>query len=93
MVRLAARAVTAPGATGALRKTNGALAPDRLRSQPVPEIRCIECGRVAPKQAHAKGWRAYIVDDPDEPEEMEVAVYCPECGEREFGPPERLDAA
>ncbi len=54
----------------------------------VSEIRCIECGRVAPPHAHAKGWRAYIVDDPDEPEEMEVAVYCVDCGEREFGQPE-----
>ena len=32
-------------------------------------------------------WRALIVDDPEELESPEVAVYCPACGEREFGPP------
>ena len=27
-------------------------------------------------------WRAYLTDD----EPAEVAFYCPECAEREFGP-------
>jgi hypothetical protein len=37
-------------------------------------------------EARAHGWRAFIVDDPDEPEPTDVVLYCPRCGEREFGP-------
>jgi hypothetical protein len=42
-------------------------------------LSCCECGR--PSKGHAPEWRAYLTsDDP-----QEVAVYCPECAEREFG--------
>jgi hypothetical protein len=39
---------------------------------------CAECG----KQADAKGaaWKAFLTDEPDE-----IALYCPDCAEREFG--------
>jgi hypothetical protein len=38
---------------------------------------CLECLEVA--RGHATGWRAYLTD------EAELATYCPECAEREFG--------
>jgi hypothetical protein len=38
---------------------------------------CVECERAA--DAHAKGWRAYLTGDG-------VAIYCPACASREFGP-------
>ena len=49
-------------------------------------LRCEECG----KQGHGamKGWRALPgadVDDEDAP--IRVYVFCPDCAEREFGPP------
>jgi hypothetical protein len=40
-------------------------------------LECVECGRVS--EEDERGWTARLtVDD-------EVAVYCPECDEREFG--------
>ena len=42
---------------------------------------CVECGASA--ATDAEGWRGYLTTDEDEP--AEVAIYCPECGEREFG--------
>ena len=33
-------------------------------------------------QARAQRWRAYVVDDPDEPEPTDGVLYCPRCGER-----------
>ena len=33
----------------------------------------------------AQRWRAYVVDDPDEPEPTDGVLYCPRCGAREFG--------
>jgi hypothetical protein len=42
-------------------------------------LECVECGRVS--RENERGWTARLtVDD-------EVAVYCPECDEREFGEP------
>jgi predicted RNA-binding Zn-ribbon protein involved in translation (DUF1610 family) len=41
-------------------------------------IRCVECRR---EDDGARGWRAYLLAD--EPER--VAIYCPNCAEREFG--------
>jgi hypothetical protein len=39
-------------------------------------LRCVECGRISPE--HERGWTARLtIDD-------QVAVYCPECDEREF---------
>jgi hypothetical protein len=45
-------------------------------------LRCVECGRVQTASV-ARGWRAYITVDEDEP--AEAVVYSPECAEREFG--------
>ena len=45
-------------------------------------LRCVECGRVQTAPV-ARGWRAYLTVDDDEP--AEAVVYCPECAEREFG--------
>jgi len=45
-------------------------------------MRCVEC------ECHtedARGWRAYLVDDAEDEEAPSVALYCPECSEREFG--------
>jgi hypothetical protein len=40
-------------------------------------LECVECGRVS--RENQRGWTARLtVDD-------QVAVYCPECDEREFG--------
>jgi hypothetical protein len=44
-------------------------------------LQCVECGRVS--RENERGWRAYLTTDEDEP--AEVVLYCPECGEREFG--------
>jgi hypothetical protein len=48
-------------------------------------MRCEECGKEPDVQAHAAGWVAYRVDLPDDPDELEVIVFCPQCDEREFG--------
>jgi hypothetical protein len=45
-------------------------------------LRCVECDRVQTDPV-ARGWRAYLTVDEDEP--AEAIVYCPECAEREFG--------
>jgi hypothetical protein len=53
-------------------------------------INCEECGTPPATGEEAFRWRAYlisVVDDGDE----EVAVYCPECADREFGDRRRLD--
>ena len=52
---------------------------------------CIECGQVSGPLWMS--WRAYRVDDP-ESSEPEIALYCPACATREFGPRprRRLDA-
>jgi hypothetical protein len=34
----------------------------------------------------ARGWQAYIVDDPRDDEPAYVVAYCVDCGAREFGP-------
>ena len=46
-------------------------------------LRCVECGAIA--DVEARGWRAFIAHNPDEDELPEIAVYCPDCAEREFG--------
>jgi DNA-directed RNA polymerase subunit RPC12/RpoP len=40
-------------------------------------LRCVECGKEATDSAIE--WRGYLTDDD------EVAIYCPDCAEREFG--------
>lgn len=43
---------------------------------------CAECGAVA--NGVAAGWRGYRADEPED-DELEVAFYCSQCAEREFG--------
>jgi hypothetical protein len=50
---------------------------------PVREVRCAECGRIAPPDA--PGWKADIGDDPRDDDPPEVVMFCPECWDREFG--------
>jgi hypothetical protein len=47
-------------------------------------MRCAECKTEAINPA--RGWRALRIDIPQEGDEPDVAFYCPECAEREFGP-------
>jgi hypothetical protein len=54
----------------------------------MPELRCAECGREAPPDA--LGWRADIADDLRDDDPPYVAVFCPECWEREFGDPAHI---
>ena len=43
---------------------------------------CVECTATT---ADGYGWRAYLtVGDEDAEDVEEVAVYCPDCGAREF---------
>jgi hypothetical protein len=46
-------------------------------------VQCAECGCVSGLQW--PGWRAYRMDDPARAETPELAFFCPECAEREFG--------
>jgi hypothetical protein len=39
-------------------------------------VRCVECGRPRERE---EGWQLYLADI------GEVAIYCPDCVEREFG--------
>ena len=39
----------------------------------------------------ARGWRALLNGEPDVDEFDLVPVFCPDCAEREFGPPRRDD--
>ena len=55
-----------------------------------PMLNCEECATQAATAEEALRWRAYltaVVED----EDGEVAVYCPECADREFGERRRLD--
>jgi hypothetical protein len=42
---------------------------------------CEEC---ACTSTTGKGWRAYIVEDPDGDDEPITCTYCPPCAEREL---------
>jgi hypothetical protein len=46
---------------------------------------CAECPNVA--NVFERGWRGFLTSDEFEP--AEVGILCPECAEREFGPPIR----
>jgi hypothetical protein len=47
------------------------------------KLRCEECGGTTDL---ARGWRAQIVDDEEDPEmDAYVVCYCPSCAQREFG--------
>ena len=45
-----------------------------------PSLVCVECNETA-SEDDALGWRAYLTSD----EPHELAIYCPDCAEREFG--------
>lgn len=50
-------------------------------------LSCVECGTTS---EGGRGWKAYLAGAVDEDKEEEdaghlVALYCPECAEREFG--------
>jgi hypothetical protein len=46
-----------------------------------PVLTCEEC---ACTSTTGKGWRAYIVEDPDGEDEPITCTYCPPCAEREL---------
>ena len=60
-------------------------------------LRCEECGREIQPSEDARGWRAFLTQDPaydydvrghadDGDEEVAgVAIYCPQCAERPYG--------
>lgn len=60
----------------------GALRRVRDDGSVVPGLQCYECPAVTVR--FERGWRAFLTDDEFEPEE--VAILCPDCAEREFGP-------
>jgi hypothetical protein len=73
-------------------KDSGALGSVRDYPEPMPEgafesrrLCCEECGGEA--TAGAWGWRGYRIDDPEEGDVPEIGFFCPDCAEREFGPP------
>jgi hypothetical protein len=57
---------------------------DDRTTEDVHVLACAECPRVS--TAHARGWRATRIDDPELGEPPQLAFYCPECAQREFGP-------
>ena len=48
---------------------------------------CVECGQVS--GPYWMRWRAVRIDEPDTDAEPEIALYCPQCAGREFGPERR----
>jgi len=57
-------------------------------------LNCEECATQPATVEEALRWRAYliaVVEDEGDEEVPEVAVYCPECADREFGDRRRLD--
>jgi hypothetical protein len=55
---------------------------ERMGSQ---SLTCEECGREAETVGEALRWRAYLTAAIEEEGEGEgVAVYCPDCAQREF---------
>jgi hypothetical protein len=60
-----------------------------MNGEPGRPLVCVECRR---EQRHGeRGWRSNLTTDRDEPDykPAEAIVYCPDCAEREFGPPRR----
>jgi hypothetical protein len=55
---------------------------DRRTSGDVRVFGCAGCPRVS--SVSARGWKAYLVDDPDGCEPTELAFYCPDCARREL---------
>jgi hypothetical protein len=54
------------------------------------ELWCSECGCVS--EGDALGWRAYLGSETDDGP-VEALPFCPDCAEREFEPPVRVDRA
>ena len=52
-----------------------------------PFAKCVECGRIS--GPYWMRWRACRIDLPETGEEPQIALYCPGCADREFGPPRR----
>ena len=49
-------------------------------------FRCAECGKLG--KGSMEGWRAMVgTDIDDENAPPKAYVFCPDCAEREFGPP------
>jgi hypothetical protein len=48
------------------------------------ELWCAECLLLADERAY--GWRLLRVDVPADDDEPQLAAFCPDCAEREFGP-------
>ena len=55
-----------------------------------PMLNCEECATQPATVEESLRWRAYLIAVVDEGDE-EVAVYCPECADREFGGRRGLD--
>ena len=55
-----------------------------------PMLNCEECATQPATVEEARRWRAYLIAVADNGYE-ELAVYCPECADREFGDRGRLD--
>lgn len=51
-------------------------------------LRCVECGRRSEESGFSEGWRAYPTLEEDGSESL--ALFCPECAEREFGEPDEF---
>jgi hypothetical protein len=51
-------------------------------TQHLAEVRCAECG--CSSRPGWPGWRAYRTDDPELHEASALALFCPQCAEREF---------
>jgi hypothetical protein len=61
---------------------------ERAYSMDSMTLRCDECDKVA--EGAMKGWRALLGTDAlDEHEPTNTYVFCPDCAEREFGPPRK----
>ena len=59
-----------------------------------PMLNCEECATQPATVEEALRWRAYlvaVVENEGDEEVAEVAVYCPECADREFGDRHRLN--
>jgi hypothetical protein len=53
------------------------------------KLSCVKCDLT--EDGFRRGWRGFLTDDEYAP--AEVAILCPDCASREFGPPQlRLTA-
>ena len=56
-----------------------------------PMLNCEVCATQPATVEEARRWRAYLSAVVEDKGDEEVAVYCPECADREFGDRLRLD--